>query len=121
MREATRNHHHIEIEFRGAIAVGLEQGERETRPAQRRHIGVVRAERDLEQRIASDLALRLQRAHHALERHFLVLIAVGQCVHRPRQQRAETRIARHARAHRDRIHEHAEHAFRFVRATIGDR
>ena len=119
--EAARDHHHVEVELRGTVAVGLVQIQLETRAVQRRHVGVVRAEGHLEQRVAADLALRLQGAHHPLERYFLVFVAGRQRVHRPRQQRAVAGIAGHAGAHRDGVHEHAEHALGAVRTTVGDR
>ena len=119
--EAARDHHHVEVELRGAVAVSLVEIQRETRAVQRRHVGVVGAEGHLEQRVATDLALRLHGAHHTFDRHFLVFVAGRQRVHRARQQGAVAGIAGHAGAHRDGVHEHAQHALGAVRAAVGHR
>ena len=116
-----RDHHHVEIEFRCAVAVDLVDVQREIGPRQARTVRIVRTEGDLEQRIPAGLTLGLEFAHHPLERRFLMIVGLGQIDHQPREEFAVGRIAGQVAAHRHHVDEHADHAFGLLRDPVGHR
>ena len=110
-----------EIELRDA-AVQLNRADpvsRQLQPLIRGH--VLERKHDVEERMASRIALRVQFGNQALERRRLVLEGAKRHVPDPAEQLPEARVSRQIRAKDKRIHEEADQPVDFRLRAPGNR
>src|SRR5687768_12181016 len=78
---------------------------------------VLHGQRDLEYRLAREIALGSQLLYEHLERQVLMGIRPKGHLAHAAQQLPESRIARHIRAQRQRVHEEPDQSLHFPAAT----
>ncbi len=104
----------------GRAAVHGAVGGPDSRQVQREVAGIVKHEHHLEQRVAAQIALRLQRLDQPLEGQILVLVGFERALADPFQHQAEGRIAGEVAAQRQRVDEEADQPFHLAARAVGD-
>jgi hypothetical protein len=94
--------------------LGVEAAELEVR-----HRGVVKVVHDLEERVAAELALRLQLLDEPLERHVLVGVDLQGEIPHPAEENLERGVAPEVAAQQEAVNHHADHPLDLARPAVG--
>jgi hypothetical protein len=86
-----------------------------------RHVALDDHEHHLEQRVPTEIPLRIQLLHQLLERNVLVVVGAERHLLHPTEQLTERRIPGQVRAHHEAVHEEPDDTFHLAARPVRDR